>query len=79
MTTTTPTIISWLTPEEFAIHQCKTSRQIRRWCQSGFIVELGLLLRRDPTGHWYIGIPSTHSDYGHFGHVPRHSLTSSSA
>ena len=65
---TTTDAIVWLDTEEFAIRQCKGGSTIRRWCNSGFIVELGFLLRRDPKGYWQIGIPLQHQAYAQFAH-----------
>lgn len=56
----------WLDVKEFAEKQQKNSKTIRLWCISGFAVELGLLVHRDVTGHWKIGIPSSHQAFSQF-------------
>lgn len=51
-----PEIFRWYTTTEFAIEMGKSVQTINRWVLSGFIVQLGHKLRRDETGHWYIGV-----------------------
>jgi hypothetical protein len=56
----------WLDVKEFAEKQRKDPVTIRQWCNSGFVVELGLLVHRDVTGHWKIGIPQSHQSFSQF-------------
>jgi len=56
----------WLDIPEFARKQNKNPETIRRWIVSGFAMELGFVIHRDPTGHWRIGIPRNHQSYPQF-------------
>jgi hypothetical protein len=42
----------------------RTPQMIRNWVRSGFIVEIGFSVRKDITGHYIIGVPT--SDYEKF-------------
>jgi len=54
----------WLTVKEFAYRQNRSPVSIWRWCDTGFIIELGYLLHRDITGRILIGIPPAHPGRG---------------
>lgn len=56
----------WLTVSNFAKKMNRQPITIYKWCESGFIVELGYLLRKDCTGRWSIGIPHKHESYLNF-------------
>lgn len=52
--------IHWLSVSDMAAHFNKTPHCIRLWIRKGFMVNgLGYPVRRDPTGHWQIGVPAT--------------------
>lgn len=59
----------WLSVREFAQKQRKNARTIYYWVDSGFIIDLGYRLVRDPTGHWQIGIPPEHPSFADFRSV----------
>lgn len=65
-TVDTATGTVWLDVPEFARKQQKARTTIYEWCASGFVVELGYVIRKDVTGHWRIGIPPEHSAYSQF-------------
>ena len=62
--TARPTL--WLSLTNFARRMNKHPETVRKWCESGFVVELGYFLRKDCTGHWFIGIPHNHNSYSFF-------------
>lgn len=47
--------IVWVTPAEFAREYNKSSKTIHLWIKNKFILSLGVILKKDVTGHWYIG------------------------
>lgn len=49
---------SWLSVSEAARYFGKHHSVVRRWCYDGDCIDFGFRLRRDITGHWWIGIPS---------------------
>jgi len=46
----------WISCGEFAKRWNKNRKTIQRWCESGFIVTLGMSTYRDSNGYWYIRI-----------------------
>ena len=55
------TEMAWLNPRQLGSLYQKDATTIRLWCSTGFCIELGLVVRKDATGHWLVGIPSSHS------------------
>lgn len=52
--------LRWLTVPQAAKHFGRSDSIILRWCHSGFMLEVAdVRIRRDLTGHWLIGIPSS--------------------
>jgi hypothetical protein len=51
--------MKWFTVTEAARYFSKDPSVIRRWCYSGAFLEFGFRAQRDPTGHWYLGVPDT--------------------
>ena len=49
-------MLRWYSVSEFAEEWGKDHSTILRWIHSGFVVSLGHRLKRDPTGHWSIGV-----------------------
>ena len=49
----------WLPISQVAKEYSRDPESIRRWCLSGFLIELGFAIRRDQTGHWIIGVPQS--------------------
>ncbi len=58
--------VLWLDVREFSRVLMKSQKTIWGWCLSGFIVELGYILEKDPTGHYRIGITPSHPCYTQF-------------
>lgn len=58
--------VKWLTVQEFAEKQGKSPSRIYEWCQTGFVIELGFLLKKDYTGHWRIGVSVRHPAFHEF-------------
>lgn len=50
--------ITWVPVSVIALEYQRTPQFIRRWCSSGYILELGYSLRRDSLGHWLVGVPT---------------------
>jgi hypothetical protein len=48
--------LEWLSVGQFAKRWNKNRRTILRWCESGFILSLGMQTFRDQNGYWYICI-----------------------
>ena len=44
----------WVTVGEFARQWNKHRNTIRRWCESGFFLTIGISTYCDPRGTWYI-------------------------
>jgi hypothetical protein len=59
----TPEII-WVPVSVIAAEYQRTPQMIRNWVRSGFIVEIGFSVRKDITGHYIIGVPT--SEYRNF-------------
>ena len=53
--------IRWLSVSEYAAEWNKDASTVRKWCCNAFALKLGYKLRRDPTGHWLIGVPNENS------------------
>lgn len=53
----------WLSVPEFSRVQTRPERTIYRWLASGFLVELGFLVRYDLGGKALIGIPCHNALY----------------
>lgn len=49
----------WMSPPRLGKLFNKHGDTIRIWCHSGFILTLGYKLKRDPKGHYLIGIPAS--------------------
>lgn len=56
--------ITWVPVSVIAAEYQRTPQMIRNWVRSGFIVEIGFSVRRDVTGHFIIGVPT--SEYENF-------------
>jgi hypothetical protein len=56
--------VTWIPLSMLADEYNRSPRLMRRWAESGFIVELGYALRYDETGHWIVGVP--HGMYRNF-------------
>jgi len=56
--------ITWVPVAEIAAEYQRTPQMIRNWVKSGFIVEIGFSVRKDITGHYIIGVPT--SEYRNF-------------
>jgi len=56
--------ITWVPVSVIAAEYQRTPQMIRNWVRSGFIVEIGFSVRRDMTGHFIIGVPT--SEYEKF-------------
>lgn len=54
----------WMPISVVAKEYNRHPESIRRWCENGFLIELGFTIRRDETGHWIVGIP--HSIFANF-------------
>lgn len=53
--------IVWVPISEFAREYNKSRVTIVRWIEESFIFSLGVTVKRDVTGHWYIGKPQERS------------------
>jgi hypothetical protein len=51
--------VVWLPLSAIAREYQKSAKQIRLWARDGLLIEIGFMVRRDPTGHWIIGVPSS--------------------
>lgn len=49
--------LAWVPITVIAVEYKRSPEFIRRWCVSGFILELGYSLRRDLDGRWLVGVP----------------------
>jgi len=49
----------WVPVSDFAVEFNKNPVTIKHWIANGFLLELGYRVKRDFTGHWIIGIPTT--------------------
>lgn len=49
--------VIWVPVSEFAKEYNKASWTIVRWIREGFIFSLGVRVKRDVSGYWYIGKP----------------------
>lgn len=58
--------VLWFTPAQLGAKYHKDAQTMRLWAQEGFFIERGYRLSKDPTGHWFIGIPPNHPDYLEF-------------
>jgi hypothetical protein len=47
----------WIPLSAVAKEYNRHPESIRRWCVSGFLIELGFSIRQDETGHWIVGVP----------------------
>lgn len=56
--------ITWVPVSIIAAEYQRTPQMIRNWVRSGFIVEIGFSVRKDITGHYIIGVPT--SEYRNF-------------
>ena len=56
--------ITWVPVSVIAAEYQRTPQMIRNWVRSGLIVEIGFRVRRDVTGHFIIGVPT--SEYRNF-------------
>lgn len=48
--------VVWVPASELAHEYGKTRQTIINWCADGFMLSLGFKVRRDPTGHWLVGL-----------------------
>lgn len=46
----------WVSVGQFAKRWNKSRKTILRWCESGFILTLGMSTYREQNGRWYIRI-----------------------
>lgn len=44
-------------PSVVAIEFNKTRVTMMNWCRSGYFIELGYRIRKEPKGQWLIGVP----------------------
>lgn len=51
--------ITWVPVSMIAAEYHRTPQMIRNWVRSGFIVEIGFSVRKDVTGHYIIGVPTS--------------------
>lgn len=51
----------WFSVQEAARYFGKDQSIIHRWCHDGTAVEAGMRVFRDPTRHFWIGIPVVHT------------------
>jgi hypothetical protein len=49
----------WLPVSAIAREYQKSPQMIRNWVKSGFILEIGYVVKRDVTGHFIIGVPAS--------------------
>jgi hypothetical protein len=56
--------ITWVPVAVIAAEYQRTPQMIRNWVRSGLIVEIGFSVRKDVTGHYIIGVPT--SEYRNF-------------
>jgi hypothetical protein len=49
----------WVPIKEFADEYNKSRSTIVNWITNGFIFRLGVSVKKDVSGHWYIGKPSS--------------------
>lgn len=56
--------ITWVPVSVIAAEYQRTPQMIRNWVRNGLIVEIGFRVRRDVTGHFIIGVPT--SEYEQF-------------
>ena len=50
--------IVWVPASEVAIEFGRVPRTMRRWCDTGYVLNLGYRIKRDQTGHWLVGVPT---------------------
>jgi hypothetical protein len=51
--------ITWVPIAVIAAEYQRTPQMIRNWVRSGLIVEIGFSVRKDITGHYIIGVPTS--------------------
>jgi hypothetical protein len=51
--------ITWVPVSVIAAEYQRSPQMIRNWVRSGLIVEIGFSVRRDITGHFIIGVPTS--------------------
>jgi hypothetical protein len=56
--------VTWIPLSMLAEEYNRSTRLMRQWVQTGFVLELGYAVRRDETGHWIVGVP--HGLYRNF-------------
>lgn len=49
--------LTWVPVVVIAREYEKSPQMIRNWIRSGFILELGFMVKRDVTGHFKVGVP----------------------
>jgi hypothetical protein len=53
--------MTWVPISQFAREYNKSRNTIVNWITTGFIFSLGVSVKKDVTGHWFIGKPSPNS------------------
>jgi len=51
--------ITWVPVSVIAAEYQRTPQMIRNWVKNGLIVQIGFSVRRDVTGHFIIGVPTS--------------------
>jgi hypothetical protein len=67
--------VMWIPLSILAEEYGRSTRLMREWAETGFIIELGYAVRKDETGHWIIGVP--HGLYRNFRNVRNPSVVNS--